>query len=60
MDYKGWYEIRSEEKEFRKINKFSMVTGMGTPGGGNPNVTMRFIRHFNSYYVEPYANSSLS
>lgn len=60
MDYNGWYEIKTEEKEFRKITKFAMAGAMGPPGAGKPMVTGRFIRHFNSLYVEPYANSSLN
>jgi dynein heavy chain len=37
-----------------------MAGAMGPPGAGTPNVTGRFIRHFNSIYVEPYSNASLN
>ena len=60
MDYQGWFEIKSEEKDFRKISKFSMAGAMGPPGAGKPTVTGRFIRHFNSLYIEPYSNASLN
>ena len=60
MDYKGWYEIDSNEKEFRVIKDIRFVTAMGPPGGGRNSITSRYIRHFNVIYIEPYAQESLS
>jgi len=60
MDYGGWYEIDSNEKEFRSIVSIKFVTAMGPPGGGRNSITSRYIRHFNVLYVEPYSQDSLN
>ena len=59
MDYEGWYEIFSDEKDFRKIRNFTFVAAMGPPGAGKNMVSMRYIRHFVTLYVEPYSDDSL-
>lgn len=60
MDYGGWYDIDTPEKEFRTIQKVSFVAAMGPPGGGRNSITNRYVRHFNIIYVEPYSDSSLN
>ena len=60
MDYGGWYDIHTPEKEFRWIQAVKFVTAMGPPGGGRNDITNRYIRHFNVVYIEPYSNESLS
>ena len=59
MDYQGWYEIFTEEKEFRFIKKFVMIGGMSPPGAGKNSVNGRLVRHFNTIYIEPYSDGSL-
>ena len=60
MDYGGWYEIDTNEKEFRFLQQIKFVTAMGPPGGGRNSITARYVRHFNVIYIEPYSNDSLS
>ena len=60
MDYGGWYEIDTNEKEFRFLQQIKFVTAMGPPGGGRNSITPRYVRHFNVIYIEPYSNDSLS
>jgi len=60
MDYKGWYDIDSPEREFRKLEGVRFVGAMGPPGNGRNSISSRYIRHFNVIYVEPYSNSSLN
>lgn len=58
MDYGGWYDIDTPEREFRATQKISFVTAM-VPAGRSP-ITNRYVRHFNIVYVEPYSDSSMS
>lgn len=57
MDYNGWYDIDTNEKEFRRIIKVQFAAAMGS---GRSPITNRYIRHFNVLYVEPYSNASLN
>lgn len=60
MDYGGWYDIDTPERDFRTIQKVSFVAAMGPPGGGRNSITNRYVRHFNIVYVEPYSDNSLN
>lgn len=60
MDYGGWYDIDSKEKEFRTLAAIKFVTAMGPPGGGRNSITPRYVRHFNVIYIEPYSSESLN
>lgn len=60
MDYGGWYEIDTPEREFRTTQRISFVAAMGPPGGGRNSITNRYVRHFNIVYVEPYSDRSLN
>ena len=57
MDYGGWYDL--ETKEFKSLCGINFVTAMLPPIGGRNVVTMRYIRHFNLFYVEPFDSDSL-
>jgi dynein heavy chain len=59
MDYGGWYDIDTPEREFRQTVGVRFVTAMGPPGGGRNSITARYVRHFNVIYVEPYSSESL-
>lgn len=60
MDYGGWYDIDTNEKDFRYIQSIKFVTAMGPPGGGRNSITARYVRHFNVIYIEPYSQESLN
>jgi dynein heavy chain, axonemal len=60
MDYQGWYDIDSPEREFRKLEGVRFAGAMGPPGNGRNSISSRYIRHFNVLYVEPYSDSSLA
>jgi dynein heavy chain len=60
MDYGGWYDIDTPEREFRYINPVRFVVAMLPPLGGRGEITNRYVRHFNVIYVEPYSNDSLT
>ena len=58
MDYSGWYDIDTVEKEFRKTVNSTFAAAM-LPPVGRDGVTHRYIRHFNVIYVTPYSDDSL-
>lgn len=59
MDYNGWYDIDTPEREFRSLIAVRFAAAMGPPGNGRNSVSNRYIRHFNTVYVEPFADESL-
>ena len=60
MDYNGWYEIDTPDKESRRIDGVKFATAMGPPGGGRNSISPRYVRHFNVIYIEPYSNESMN
>lgn len=59
MDYGGWYDIDTPEREFRTIQKVCFTAAMGPPGGGRNSITNRYVRHYNVIYIEPYSDTSM-
>lgn len=59
MDYGGWYDIDTNEKEYRQIVSVSFCAAMGPPGGGRNAISPRYVRHFNVIYIEPYSQESM-
>ena len=59
MDYGGWYDIDTPEKEFRKITNVTFAAAMGPPGAGREPISDRYTRHYNVIYIVPYSESSL-
>lgn len=47
MDHGGWYERKSKEKPFWRLEDLIMVAAMGPPGGGRAVITARLQRHYN-------------
>ena len=47
MDHGGWYDRKTKEKPFCKIEDIVFVAAMGPPGGGRAVITPRLQRHFN-------------
>jgi dynein heavy chain len=60
MDYGGWYDIDTPERDFRATQNVCFAAAMGPPGGGRNSITNRYVRHFNVLYIEPYSDSSLN
>jgi len=59
MDYGGWYDLESSEKQFKQIQSIRFVAAMAPPGGGRNFITERYTRHFSTIYVSPYSADSL-
>ena len=47
MDHKGWYDRKSKEKPFCRVEDIYFISAMGKPGGGRAVITPRLQRHFN-------------
>lgn len=47
LDHKGWYDRKSKEKPFTRIEDMFFISAMGPPGGGRAAITARLQRHFN-------------
>jgi len=60
MDYQGWYDFTSVDKDFRKTTKIGFIAAMGPPGGGRSTITNRYTRHYNVLYIEPYSVVSMN
>jgi len=60
MDYNGWYDFATVDKDFRTTTKIGFCAAMGPPGGGRSTITNRYTRHFNIIYVEPYSVQSMT
>ena len=58
MDYSGWYDIDTPEKEFRKTVNSTFAAAM-LPPVGTASISNRYIRHFNVLYIPPYSDDSL-
>ena len=58
MDDGGWYDL--DTKELKYLRGINFVAAMLPPVGGRNTVTMRYLRHYNLIYVEPFDNDSLS
>lgn len=57
MDEGGWYDL--ETKEWKQLQDIIFIAAMLPPAGGGNNVTMRYLRHFNMLYVQPFDEDSL-
>lgn len=58
MDHGGWYDL--ETKEFRNCIKLQFIASMGPPSGGRNDITQRYLRHYNKFYIEPFDEESLN
>ena len=59
MDHSGWYERKSKEKTWVKVEDIVFVSAMGPPGGGRSTITMRLKRHFNIITYTNIAKDSI-
>ena len=58
MDNGGWYDL--DTKEFKHLCGINFIAAMLPPIGGRNVVTMRYLRHYNLIYVEPFDTESLN
>lgn len=59
FDHAGWYDRKSKEKHFMKIEEIIIVSAMGPPGGGRSEITQRLQRHFNIATYNDLGESSI-
>lgn len=59
MDHQGWFDRKSKEKPFNKIEDIVFVSAMGPPGGGRSVITPRLQRHFNVITYTDLESSSI-
>jgi dynein heavy chain len=57
MDTGGWYDL--DTKEWKLLCDINFVAAMLPSVGGRNVVTMRYLRHYNLIYVEPFEADSL-
>ena len=57
MDNMGWYDL--ETKEWKFLCDITFIASMLPPSGGRNSVTMRYLRHYQLLYVEPFEGDSL-
>jgi dynein heavy chain len=60
MDHSGWYDRKSKEKNFMRIEDIIFVSAMGPPGGGKTFLTKRLERHFNIITYTDLKESSIT
>jgi dynein heavy chain len=58
MDESGWYDL--DTKEWKFLNDMIYIASMLPPTGGRNQVSLRYIRHFMTLYVEPFEGDSLT
>lgn len=52
MDNMGWYDL--DTKEWKYLQDIIFITAMLPPTGGRNTVSLRYMRHYNLMYVEPF------
>jgi dynein heavy chain len=57
MDNMGWYDL--DTKEWKYLCDIITIGSMLPPTGGRNVVSMRYLRHFQLLYVEPFEGDSL-
>eukprot|EP01012_Entosiphon_sulcatum_P008694 TRINITY_DN14772_c0_g1_i1.p1 TRINITY_DN14772_c0_g1~~TRINITY_DN14772_c0_g1_i1.p1 ORF type:complete len:4302 (+),score=681.03 TRINITY_DN14772_c0_g1_i1:35-12907(+) len=59
LDYRGWYEHRKDNVNWKEIQDIMFVAAMGPPGGGRNPVTARILRHFSCITVTSFDDITL-
>ncbi|KAJ9459042.1 Dynein-1-beta heavy chain [Diplonema papillatum] len=59
MDYRGWYEHKKDNVDFRELQDVLFIAAMGPPGGGRSEVTPRLVRHFNVVSLPPFDDATM-
>ncbi|MCQ2815733.1 MAG: AAA family ATPase, partial [archaeon] len=58
MDYGGWYDLVSDNKDFVRIMDVSFLASMGSISSGRT-ITARYMRHFIIHYADNYAKETM-
>jgi dynein heavy chain len=59
MDHSGWYDRKSKDKPFLRIEDLIIVSACGPPGGGRQDIPERLQRHFNILTYTDLKNDSI-
>ena len=59
MDYGGWYDLISENKDFVKVVDVSFIASMGSVASGRT-VSQRYLRHYICLYNDNYTTHTLN
>ena len=59
MDYGGWYDLASENKDFIKVVDVSFIASMGSIASGRT-VSQRYLRHYICLYNDNYSTHTLN
>jgi dynein heavy chain, axonemal len=57
MDEGGWYDL--ETFEFKYLEDITFLAAMGPPSQGRNSISLRYSRHYNLLYAEPFLPNSL-
>jgi dynein heavy chain len=57
VDEGGWYDL--ETFEFKYLEDITFIAAMGPPSQGRNSISLRYSRHYNLLYVEPFMPNSL-
>lgn len=57
MDFGGWFDL--DTKEWKNLQDITFISSMLPPTGGRNVISLRYQRHYNLLYVEPFERDSL-
>ena len=58
MDYHGWYDLLSDNKDFVNVVDVSFLASMGSIASGRT-VSNRYLRHYIIHYADTYSKKTL-
>ena len=58
MDYGGWYDLMSDNKDFINVVDVSFLASMGSISSGRT-VSSRYLRHYLIHYADTYSKKTM-
>ena len=58
MDYGGWYDLNSDNKDFVNVVDVSFLASMGSIASGRT-VSSRYLRHYLIHYADTYSKKTM-